>query len=78
MAFHTIDGAAFMGLRERGGHYQIVYDHRSGIRRILTIGTNRSSLQEINDALKEATNEKDALAALVRALTLRRIEFFMG
>jgi hypothetical protein len=75
MVLHTEDGLAFLGLRERTGHWQIVYDHMSGRRVVLNLANDSSQLNEVQDALKTAVSTKDTLVALVTALTTHKIPF---
>ena len=78
MTFHTNDGAAFLGLRERDGQLQIVYDHLSGRRLVFRLEGGVSQIDEIQHVLREAVCSKDALVALASALTTHRISFHVA
>lgn len=78
MVFHTQDGLAFLGLRVRTGHWQIVYDHLSGKRVVLNLANDASQVDDIQDALKMAVSTKDTLVALVTALTTHKIPFHVA
>ena len=78
MVFHTQDGAAFLGLRERDGQWQIVYDHLSGRRIVLSLTSAANQIDEIRHVLKEAASTKDTLIAFFSALTSHRISFHVA
>jgi hypothetical protein len=78
MTFHTHDGAAFLGLRERSGELQIVYDHTSGRRVVFRLEGAVSQIDAIQRVLGEAACSKDALVALASALTTHRISFHVA
>jgi hypothetical protein len=78
MVVHTEDGLEFLGLRERTGHWQIVYGHLSGRRVILSLANDANQIDEIQDALKTAVSTKDMLVTLVAALNTHKIPFHIA
>lgn len=78
MVFHTQDGLAFLGLRERGGHWQIIYDHLSGKRLVLSLANDADKFDAIQNALRTAAFTKNTLASLAATLTTHKIAFHVA
>lgn len=75
MVFHTSDGSAFLGLRERNGQRQIVYDHMSGRRVVLNLTHTSAQPIEIGDVLKEAVSGTNILDRMCATLKAHGIKF---
>lgn len=75
MAFHSDDGSEFIGLREKNGFRQVVYDHRGGHRVVLRLDGGDNNADTIRDILKVAASKKNALRFAMSTLLEKKISF---
>lgn len=74
LAFHTADGTAFVGLRQRpNGRRQVVYDEVSGKRVVLDLSGTAAQDADILSALREGAQSRNALGGIIAALRARSV-----
>ena len=74
LAFHTADGTAFVGLRQRpNGRRQVVYDEVSGKRVVLDLSGTAARDADILSALREGAQSRNALGGIIAALRARSV-----
>ena len=78
MVFHSKDGSEFVGLRERGGACQIVYDQQGGRRVVLTLEQAQPDRHALTEVLRGAAQGRNILSAVVAELAARRIAVAIG
>ncbi len=78
MVFHSKDGSEFVGLRERGGTCQIVYDQHKGRRVVLTLEQAQPDRGALTEVLRGAAQSRNVLSAVVAELAARRIAVAFG
>ncbi len=76
MAYHSINGRDFVGLRlDVCGNRQVVYDALLGKRVLLNIKDSTAPLSVIDDALREGVAARNVLSGVLKALNSRNIDF---
>lgn len=75
MTYHTKDGREFVGLRERRGLHQIVYDNLNGRRVILDLEDAAPEIATINGLLSRAVTTRNVLGAVLADLTTNQVRF---